>query len=196
MGGGGPGRRGARKGSRGAGVTLRPAPAPPESRGPQPGAPLARPRAESRRPAAARGITPLAAARLVPGRSPDAHWPGRRSQAVSPCGVSARGRQRLNSAGAGLEGARETEAARPPLRRALYPRSPSAAHATARARARAQTRYERPGRAGVGSWLPGAGVLGPGRGRGGGGAVRLEGAPPARIFRPWARVVRRASGEG
>lgn len=118
-GGGGPGRRGARNGSWGAGVTPCPAPEPPESGAPNPAPPRARPRAGSRLPAAARRITPLAAARLVPGRSPDAHWPGRRSQAVSPCGVSARGRPRLNSAGAGLEGARETVAASPP------PRAPS-----------------------------------------------------------------------
>lgn len=52
--------------------------------------------ARARPGACARAITPSAAARRVPGRSPDAHWPGRRRQAVSPCGVSARGRPRLN----------------------------------------------------------------------------------------------------
>lgn len=75
--------------------------------------------------AGARGITPLAAARRVPGRSPDAHWPGRRSQAVSPCGVSARGRPRLNRVCAGLEGARETAAAPTPPPRSILASPPS-----------------------------------------------------------------------
>lgn len=125
-GGGGPGRlgAGARRVPSGRGT---------EVGAHQPGAPRARPRAGSRRAAAARSITPLAAARRVPGRSPDAHWPGRRSQAVSPCGVSARGRPRLNRVGAGLEGARETAAVRSPLLR-LAPSSLSAARPHCRPR--------------------------------------------------------------
>lgn len=173
-------------------MTPRPAPKPPGYGGPQPGAPRARPRAGSRLPAAARRITPLAAARLVPGRSPDAHWPGRRSQAVSPCGVSARGWPWLNRAGAGLEGARETVAASPSPR-APSSLSPSRLHSRP---SPDQVQAARPGR---GRKLrAGNRVLGPDwiGGWGGSKAAGLEGAPPARILRPWVRMVRRADGEG
>lgn len=169
-----------------------PRPRAPRVRGPQPGAPWARPRAGSRLPAAARRITPLAAARLVPGRSPDAHWPGRRSQAVSPCGVSARGRPRLNSAGAGLEGARETVAASPP------PHTPSSL-SLSRSHSRPRPDQVQAARPGRGRKLRvGNPVLGPDwiGGWGGSKAAGLERAPPARILWPWVRMVRRADGEG
>lgn len=87
--------------------------------------------------------------------------------------MSARGRPRLNRVGAGLEGARETAAARPPLRH----RAPSSLPA-ARSAARAQTRYERPGA----DRVPG----GPG-----GGTARLRGAAG-----PHPPVSGRSRGEG
>lgn len=96
--------------------------------------------------------------------------------------MSARGRPRLNRVGAGLEGARETAAARPPLRH----RAPSSLPA-ARSAACAQTRYERPGGDRVPGGLGGRrtarrrGAAGPhplvsGRSRGEGSARRAAGS--------------------
>lgn len=185
-GGGGPGRRGARNGSWGAGVTPYPAPELPESGAPNPAPPRARPRAGSRLPAAARRITPLAAARLVPGRSPDAHWPGRRSQAVSSMWRVRTGMAAVKCAGAGLEGARETVAASPP------PRAPSSLSFSRSQSCPRPYQVQRPGRAGAGSCELGTrswGQTGSGAGAEQGG--RARGAPPARILWPWVRMVRR-----